>query len=321
MSFPILDPDSFQPAGTAHSQFLPVEDHLTMLPLTVPEPDPDVVVGDEDSVAVDRVRALLDTDFSSSRASWIHLLMALLTDARNGLLTSIQNNTLSRFSDLSPSETLHLTHMKRSLESLDTFFADTQDDPDDWITCMGCATSFQLPASKDAWDVYLSKCSGDITAACSLIVTEAVEAAHLHIQAWADGQRIIAQDAAIQRLATDHAPDISDLISDPRLIEWSGRLLEAMKLHFTETLVTEASSSLPTSISDRLDAERQAKIDAARRDARAEAKHLYHAELTHLQSSALQEAARDFESWKSDTLLPEWQAKESLRESGETSGA
>ena len=310
MSFPPFAPESFRPVGTAHSEFLPVEGHLTMLPLTVPEPDPDVVVGDDDSVAIDRVRALLDSDFSTSRASWIHLLMALVTDARNGLLTSVQTNSLSRFSNLSPSETLHLTSMKRSLESLDTFFADTQDDPDDWITCMGCATAFQLPVSKDDWDVYLSKCSGDITATCSLIVDEAVEAARLHVQAWADGQRVVAQDAAIQRLASDHSPDISELISDPRLIEWSRRLLEAMKLHFTETLVTEASSSLPTHLSDRLDAERQGKIDAARRDARAEAKRLYHAELTRLQSNALEEAARDFETWKSTTLIPEWQAKE-----------
>ena len=281
-----------------------------MLPLTVPEPDPDVVVGDDDSTAIDRVRALLDSDFTESRASWIHLLLALVTDARNGLLTSIQHNSLNRFSRLSPSETLHLASLKRSLESLDTFFADTQDDPEDWITCMGCATTFQLPVSKDDWDAYLTKCSGDITAACSLIVEEAVEETRLHVQAWAAGQRVSAQDAAIQRLAADRSPDISDLISDPRLIEWSNRLLEAMKLHFTETLVTEASHTLPTHISDLLDAERQTKVDAARRDARAEAKRLYHAELTRLQSNALSEATRDFETWKSTTLIPEWQAKE-----------
>jgi len=311
MSSPPLDPDSFRPAGTAHSEFLLIaEDVHTMLPLTLPESNPDAVIGDDDSVAVDRVRALLDSDFTNSRASWIQLLMALVTDARNGLLTSVRDSSLSRFSDLSPAENLHLTSLKRSLESLDTFFVDTQDDPEDWITCMGCATTFQLPVSKADWDVYLSKCSDDITAARSLIVEEAVEAARLHVQAWADGERVSAQDAAIQRLAADHSPDISDLISDPRLIEWSRRLLKAMKLHFTESLVTEASSTLPTHLSDRLDAERQAKVDTACQDARAEAKRLYHAELTRLQSSALQEAARDFETWKTTTLIPEWQAKE-----------
>ena len=310
MSFPPLDPGSFLPTGTAHSAFIPVEDRLTALPLSIPESDPDVVVGDDDSVAIDCVRALLDSDFSESRTSWIHLLMALVTDARNGLLTSVQHNSLSRFDNLSPSETLHLNSLKRSLESLDTFFADTQDDPEDWITCMGCATTFQLPVSKDDWDVYLSKCSGDITATCTLIVDEAIEAARPHVQAWADGQRVSAQDAAIQRLTSDHSPEISDLISDPRLIEWSGRLLEAMKFHFTETLVTKASHTLPTRLIDLLDAERQSKVDAARRDARAEAKRLYHAELTRLQSNALSEVAKDFETWKSTTLIPEWQAKE-----------
>jgi len=264
MSFPPLDPDLFYPVGTTHSEFLPIEGHLSMLPLTLPESNPDVVVGNANSIAIDRVHALLDSDFTKSCAPWIHLLMALVTDACNSLLTSIQKKSLSHFSDLSLSKTLHLTYMKCSLESLDTFFANTQDDLDNWITCMGCATTFQLPISKDDWDVYLSKCSGDITAACSLIVEEAIEAAHLHVQAWADGQRVFAQDAAIQCLASDHSPDISDLISDPRLIEWSCRLLEVMKHHFTETLVTKASQTLPTHISDRLDAECQAKVDAVK---------------------------------------------------------
>jgi len=310
MTFPPLDPSSFHPAGTAHSSFLPVEDIHTLLPLTLPESDPDVTTNEADSVAIDRVRALLDSDFSESRAAWIHLLLSLVTDARNGLLTSVRESSLSRFSNLSPSETLHLTSLKRALESLDTFFADTQDDPEDWITCMGCVTTFQLPVSKDDWDAHLSECDGDITAARTRIVNEAVDAARPLVDAWVSGERISAQDAAINRLMSDHSPDISEVISDPRLLEWSHRLLEAMKHHFTESLVTEASFTLPTHLSDRLDAERQAKVDAARRDARAEAKRLYHAELTRLQSSALEEAACDLETWKSTTLLPEWQAKE-----------
>jgi len=310
MSFSPLDPDLFRPAGTDHSSFRAPSIIHDLLPLSQPASDPSIVMDIDNSVAIDRVRALLDMDFTESRAAWIHLLMSLVTDARNGLLSSIQNSSLSRFSNLSPSETTHITFLKRSIKSLDTFFADTQDDPNDWITCMGCATTFQLPVSKEDWDAILSDCSGNITAARTRIVDKAVDAARLHVQAWVDGERISAQDAAIQRLASDHSPDISDVISNPRLIEWSRRLLEAMKHHFTETLVTKASLTLPTSLSNRLDAERQGKVDAARRDARAEAKHLYHAELTRLQSSALQEAARDFEVWKSDTLLPEYQAKE-----------
>jgi len=310
MSFPPLDPDLFRPVGTDHSAFRAPSTILDLLPLSQPETDPSIVMDIDNSVAIDRVRALLDMDFTESRAAWIHLLMSLITDARNGLLSSIQNSSLSRFSNLSPSETIHITFLKRSIESLDTFFADTQDDPNDWITCMGCATTFQLPVGKEDWDAILSDCSGDITAACTCIINKAIDAARLHVQAWVDGEHISAQDATIQCLVSDHSPDISEVISDPRLIEWSHRLLEVMKHHFTETLVTEASQTLPTSLSDRLDAERQAKTDAARRDACAEAKRLYHAELTRLQSSALQEAACDFEAWKSDTLAPEYQAKE-----------
>jgi len=310
LSFPPLDPSSFQPSGTTHTSFLPVEDIHTLLPLTLPKSSPDVTVNEEDSVAIDCVCALLDSDFSGSRALWIHLLLSLVTDARNGLLISIWDLSLQRFYDLSPSKTLQLTALKQALESLNTFFADTQDDPEDWITCMGCVTSFQLPVSKDDWDTYLSDCSGDITATRTRIVNEAIEATHPLVDVWVSGECISAQDTAINRLTSDHAPDISILISDPCLIEWSYHLLKAMKLHFTKSLVTKASHTLPTHLSDLLDAEHQTKVDAACHDARAEAKHLFHAELTRLQSSALEEAARDFETWKSTTLIPEWQAKE-----------
>jgi len=310
MSFPPLDPDSFRPAGTDHSSFRAPSIVLDLTPLSQPESDPSIVMDIDNSVAINCVCALLDVDFTESQAAWIHLFASLVSDARNGLLSSIQNSFLSRFSDLTPLETTQLTFLKRSIESLDTFFADTQDDPNDWITCMGCATSFQLPVCKDDWDTVLSDCSGDITAARSRIVDKAVAAACSHVQAWVDGEHISAQDAAIQRLTSDHSPDISEVISNPRLIEWSCRLLEVMKHHFTETLVTEASQTLPTPLSDRLDAECQAKVDTACRDARAEAKHLYYAELTRLQSSALSEAAHNFETWKSTMLIPEWQAKE-----------
>ena len=175
---------------------------------------------------------------------------------------------------------------------------------------MGCATSYQLPVSKDDWDACLSVCSGDIAKARNHIVNEAVAAAHLHVQLWVDGERISAQAAAINSLASNHAPDISEVISDPRLIEWSCRLLKVMKHHFTESLVTKATHTLPAHLSDRLDAERQAKLDTARSDGRAEAKCLYHAELQRLQSDALAEASRDFEHWKTTTLIPEWQSKE-----------
>jgi len=165
MSFPPLNPASFCPARTDHSTFRAPSTILDMAPLTQPESDPSVVIDINNSVAIDQVRALLDMDFTKSRAVWIHLLMSLVTDAHNSLLSSIQNSSLSRFSNLSPSETTHLSFLKRSIESLDTFFADTQDDPEEWITCMGCATSFQLPVCKDDWDAILSDCSGDITAA------------------------------------------------------------------------------------------------------------------------------------------------------------
>ena len=267
MSFPPIDPSSFHPHGMDHSSFCAPSGILDLAPLSQPESDPSVVMDIDNSMAIDQVHALLDTDFTESRATWIHLLMSLITDARNGLLSSIQCSSLQQFSNLSPSERSHLTFLKCSIESLDTFFADTQDDPEEWIMCMGCATSFQLPVLKDDWDTCLSACSGDIAKAHNHIVDEAVAAAHLHVQLWVDGECISAQAAAINSLASNHALDISEVISNPHLIEWSCCLLKVMKYHFMESLVTKATHTLPTHLSNCLDAECQAKLDMARSDA------------------------------------------------------
>jgi len=311
MSFPPIDPAGFNPPGCNPPAFAVPEDLHTLPVLSQPDTDPSITLDVDDSAAIDRVRAILAADFTETRAQWLHLMASLIADARNGVRSSILTSSIRKFSDLSPFETSTLRHLKLALESFDTFFDDVQDNAEDWVTCMNCVTSFQLPASKDEWSVNLTECGHQVEMARTLTINQATEEAHVHIQDWVNGERISAQDAAITNLtSSDQPPDISTLISDPRLIGWSRRLLEAMKLHFTETLVTEASHVLPTHLSDRLDAKRQAKLDEARSAARAEAKRLYHAELQNLQSAAMREAAEDFEIWKVDTLIPEWQAKE-----------
>ena len=175
---------------------------------------------------------------------------------------------------------------------------------------MGCAKAFQLPFNKNEWDVNLTECSDLASDARKVLLDQAIAEAHIHIQTWVDGERVAAQDAAILHLTADHAPPITDLVGDVRVVEWSCCILKAMRYYFMEQHVTEASASLPQSLIDRLDAKRQAKINSAKEDACADAKRLYHAQLQSLQSAALEEAKQDFEDWKTNTLIPEWQAAE-----------
>ena len=51
-------------------------------------------------------------------------------------------------------------------------------------------------------------------------------------------------------------------------------------------------------------------VDQAKADAKEEARRTYHAALQNLPTAALEEAKRNFELWKSSTLMPEFQAKE-----------
>jgi len=185
-----------------------------------------------------------------------------------------------------------------------------QDDTKDWVTCMNCVNTFQLPASKEEWSVNLTEYSYQVEMACTCTIDKAVEDTHIFIQDWVNGEHVSMQDTAITSLTSNRSLDISSLISNPRLIDWSCRLLEAIKLHFTETLTTKASHILPTHLSNRLDAKCQAKLDKAWAAAHDKAKRLYYTEPWNLQSITSQEATDDFKTWKVNTLIPEWQAKE-----------
>ena len=311
MSSTPIDPAGFYNPGQSPVVFtLPEGGILSIDPLSQPKSDPSVVMDIDDSVAIDHVRALLSADFTSTRASWIHLFASVLSDAHNGIRNSINNSSLKRFDNLSSSESSSLAHLQLALSSLDVFFTDLQDDPEEWVTCMGCAKAFQLPFNKNEWDVNLTECSDLALDARKVLLDWAIAQAHTHIQTWVDGEHIAAQDTAILHLTADHAPLIADLVGDVCVVKWSRRILEAMRHHFMEQHVTEASASLPQSLIERLDAERQAKFNSTEEDACADAKQLYHAQLQSLQAAALEEAKRDFEDWKANTLIPEWQAAE-----------
>ena len=175
---------------------------------------------------------------------------------------------------------------------------------------MGCAKAFQLPFNKNEWDINLTECSDLASDARKVLLDCTIAEAHTHIQTWVDGERVAVQDAAILHLTADHAPPIADLVRDVCVVEWSCHILEAIRYYFMEQHVLEASVSLPQSLIDHLDAERQAKLNSAEEDACADAKRLHHAQLQSLQSAALEEAKRDFEEWKTSTLIPKWQAAE-----------
>ena len=310
MSFPPIDPANFRVPGQSPVTFRTPANLLTGEAMTQPASDPSVILDLDNSVTIDTVRALLSSNFVETRPAWIHLITSLLSNAQCGIHTSMQSASLSHFNDLSPSETKSMKHLQLALDSLDIFFSDLKDDQEDWTVCMGCSKSFQLPCSKDDWAVNLTACSGSVEDTRNLIIQNAVSEIHSLVEAWAAGQRVMAQDAAVTSLISDHAPDISKLCSDVRVAEWSCRILKAMKHHFMEHHVTEASASLPQPIVNRLDAECQAKYNSAEEDACADAKRLYHAHLQSLQSAALEEAKRDFEAWKTSTLIPEWQVAE-----------
>jgi len=310
MSFTPIDPSGFVVPSHNPPKFSIPDDSRSLPSLTQPKSDPSIIMDIDNSVAINRVWAILSSDFTEERAPWLHLVASLLVDACNGVCDSIRSSSIHKFQDLSPFEKSTLSTLKLTLESFETFFDDIQDDPDDWVTCINCIHTFQLPMSKEEWTVNLTECSHQVEMARKVLIDKAIEQAHIFVQNWVNRERSSTQDAAINSLTSDHTPDISMLISDPCLIEWSCCLLKVMKHHFMETLTSEASHTLPSSLTDCLDAERQAKSNATKEDACADAKWLYKAELLRWQTIALSDTSTDFSAWMTSTLSPECQAKE-----------
>jgi len=310
MSFTPINPNNLPLDGTAHTAFQALSNSLTLPLLTQPKPDPSIVMDIDHSTAIDTICHLLQSDFTDSRAAWLHLMASLVADACNGVLNTICTTSIDRFQDLTPSEQCSLDSLKGAIESFDTFFTDIQENPDAWVTCIGCMQSSLLPVDIMAWDMNLTACNGMIQAAHETIVNKYIRNAHPIIEAWVTGKRIAAQDTAIAHLVSNHAPDFSSLISDPCVTEWAHHLLKAMRHHFSECLLDDTSSTLPQHIRDNLDACRSSKIDKVKRDASKEARHTYSAALQNLQAPALEEVWQGFETWKTDVLMPEWQAKE-----------
>ena len=117
---------------------------------------------------------------------------------------------------------------------------------------------------------------------------------NLDIKAWLAGQWVTAQDVAITRLVSDHAPDITQLISNPHVIEWSNHIKEAMSHHLDGLISEEASTLLTPSITAQLDTHHSQLLEEARAKACQEGQRLFHTQLQSQQSKALADAQEAF---------------------------
>jgi len=310
MSYPPINLSLLPPPRVDNSFFLAQPAGEMPALLSQPEPNPSVILDINNSTTIGTVRGLLSSDFVDSHAAWLHLSASIVTDIRNGIRNSLAGNSIEKFRDLTPAEQANLDSLKLAIESFDAFLSDCQSTPDNWITCFGCIQSYHLPVNKSTWDANLITCNQMIQAASETIINDKVCQAHTLIEAWITRQCMAAYDAAINHLVSDHTPDLTQVISDACVTEWSCRLLETMRLHFRESLVDKASQTLAQPLRDQLDAQRQQKVNEVKANATEEAQRMYNTSLQNLQASALAEAERDFEAWKTNILIPKWKQKE-----------
>jgi len=313
-----IDASDFLPAEiSAHTEFTPPPVGKEPDPLSQPESNPSVVMDIDASTAIDLVRTALSTDFTETRAQWIHLVANLLTDTHNSLCAALLAHPVSLFRRLLPNEHSNLGSINNALESLRDFFMDCHTSPDSWTTCMQCIELHHLPMSEDDWEANVINCQRLIQATRDTVVNDGVRRTNLDIEAWLAGQRVTAQDAAITHLVSDHAPDITQLISDPCVIKWSNRIKEAMSHHLDGLISEEASTLLTPSITAQLDDHRSKLLEEACAEACQEGQCLFHTQLQSQQSIALADAQAAFTQWKMDndadfTAKREAARKESL---------
>jgi len=316
MSYPPIDPSLLPTEGVEHSQFLaqPVG-HLPS-PLSQPQSNPSVILDIDTSTTADTVRALLSTDFTDTRAAWLHLAASLFTDMRNGIRNSM-HQSISKFQDLTPAEQANLDSLHLAISAFDVFLSNCQSNPDEWTTCHGCIQTYRLPVDEASWEANLIACNQMIQAARETIVHKKVRDAMTLIDNWVTGECIAAHDAAINNLVSSNPSSFTrQFITDDRVAEWSRRICKAMIEYLNGTLIEDAACTLPLVTRDRLAAERQAKLDQAESDACAEAKRLYDAELARRQAEAYTDAKRDFEFWRDNVHTPACQAEEEAFRAG-----
>ena len=93
-----------------------------------------------------------------------------------------------------------------------------------------------------------------IRAARETIVNEGVHCNNLEVEGWLQAQRLQAQNVATNCLVSDHAPNFTHLLSNPRLIEWASRPHAAMSHHVDVQAMEDASTLLNPTIQARVDA-------------------------------------------------------------------
>jgi len=85
-----------------------------------------------------------------------------------------------------------------------------------------------MPVSEKNCKEILMTCGQDLRAAQNTVLNRGMRDLHNEVGAWVGDQWTLAQDAVINRLVSDKAPNFTDVL-DPRLIEWSNRVLADLR--------------------------------------------------------------------------------------------
>ena len=99
------------------------------------------------------------------------------------------------------------------------------------------------------------------------------------------------------------------LISNKRIVEWSCQTLVALQQHLEETL-SKDTAQIPDHTLAKLKARCAQLVAEAESEAIEKSNQVHYNELQCLQNEARAKALCKFEAWKTDTLFPEFWAKE-----------
>ena len=117
------------------------------------------------------------------------------------------------------------------------------------------------------------------------------------------------QNTAIDRLMSDHAPDISQLISDPHAIKWSNCIRKAMVYHFDNTLTKESHALLTPQLLAQLNAHHVTVLKTTHNDAAQDSHQTYYARLELLNTEALSKAEQAYKKFLAE-LQTKFHAKQ-----------
>ena len=174
--------------------------------------------------ALDNLAQDNSQDWNLSREQWVESAALYSQAMVKGLINNTRGlGALSFRNDLSLESRAHITELAKNIEKINRYFQIPYDEHNSTNYCSTCLTA--QGTTPTHWQTQLELCGHNATAAKDSILNQYIQTLNTQMIEWYESQRAIAHEQIVLKITNDNfAPEI--LTADPRIIEWSNRVID-----------------------------------------------------------------------------------------------